>query len=139
MLLVPSEIQRSLEVSRDLVFGEDTPGLNLYISFGFGTAKLDEVGRSQADELAKALLAMKNNAIAVLLVGHTDRHGTDVYNDALSTRRARTVVEYLIRSYSLPPDMLSFSGKGKRQPLATGTTEADDALNRRVELRVLQR
>ncbi len=61
------------------------------------------------------------------ITGHTDRYGTDAYNDPLSQRRATTVQDYLT-SLNVRADKLSAMGKGKREPVTTNcSTKAPKA------------
>ncbi|WP_274572001.1 OmpA family protein [Neisseria leonii] len=79
---------------------------------------------------------------AIRIIGHTDRKGSDAYNDALSMRRAETVRRYLV-SRGVPVGIMSAQGLGKRYPVkecaATLPREQEIAClqpNRRVEIEV---
>jgi len=69
------------------------------------------------------------------VIGHTDSVGTDEYNMRLSERRAMAVRDFLL-SEGVNPSIISASGMGERDPVATNDTEAGRALNRRVEVHV---
>ena len=49
------------------------------------------------------------------MASHTDRHGSEKYNLDLSSRRARSVIDYLI-SVGISPDRLQSQGYGKSRP-----------------------
>lgn len=49
------------------------------------------------------------------MASHTDRHGSDLYNERLSARRAKAVVDYLI-SAGISPDRLTSRGYGESKP-----------------------
>lgn len=69
------------------------------------------------------------------VVGHTDRAGSDTYNDDLSLRRARSVAN-LLESMGVEPAAISVSAKGEttpREPTADGVRNPQ---NRRVEINV---
>jgi outer membrane protein OmpA-like peptidoglycan-associated protein len=68
----------------------------------------------------------------VTVIGHTDRSGSVTGNDALSLQRAKTV-QALIRQSGIDADNMLVLGRGSREPVASG---ASDALNRRVEIHV---
>ena len=70
----------------------------------------------------------------IYVVGHTDNQGALDYNLDLLKRRAVSVVETLTGEYGLAADLLKAGGVGPMAPLATNSTEAGQALNRRVEL-----
>jgi len=72
----------------------------------------------------------------VTVVGHTDSVGTNEYNQALSERRAQSVLNYFV-SQQVNPLRLESYGKGETEPRADNNTEAGRQLNRRVELWIL--
>lgn len=68
----------------------------------------------------------------VTVIGHTDRTGSAVFNDALSLKRAQSVRE-LIRQSGIATDNMLTLGRGSREPL---DLNEPDRLNRRVEIHV---
>ncbi len=80
----------------------------------------------------------RNPSLQVEVAGHTDSDGAAAYNQGLSERRARTVMDYLI-SRGVDESKLSYRGYGESQPIADNATRAGKAENRRVELRILNR
>ena len=77
-----------------------------------------------------------------MVVGHTDRIGSDDYNMALSQRRAQTVANYL-SSRGVPADVIRAECAGETQPAVEcsdkfGRSELIACLqpNRRVEIQV---
>jgi len=69
----------------------------------------------------------------VTVIGHTDSVGSDAYNQALSERRAQSVVNYL-GDHGVARVRLEAVGRGETQPRTTNATEAGRQLNRRVEI-----
>ena len=70
--------------------------------------------------------------IGLLIEGHTDNAGTSEHNTLLSTRRAESVRDYFINtSPALKPII---SGEGENRPIASNSTKAGMAKNRRVEI-----
>ncbi|MBK8073674.1 MAG: OmpA family protein [Ramlibacter sp.] len=59
---------------------------------------------------------------SVTVTGHTDRLGSDAYNDALSTNRAATVKAHL-ESLGVKAATVKASGQGKRQPVTTSCSD----------------
>jgi flagellar motor protein MotB len=57
-------------------------------------------------------------------------------NTGLSRERAGTVAEHFQRALGLPPEAISYEGKGDSQPVATNASEEGRAQNRRVEVEV---
>jgi hypothetical protein len=76
----------------------------------------------------------KDAAASIVIEGHTSSEGSDAYNQTLSERRAKSVVDDLVRR-GIPASRLSASGVGEARPLAGNDTEAGRVLNRRVEVR----
>ncbi len=128
-----AEISGALSSNATRAFGVE-PSVNLRISFAVNSADLSEAGLKQAKELGKALGAPSLKGHHFEIVGHTDKHGDDAYNDKLSQRRAETVKSFLVREYDLPAADLTAVGKGKRELLYPGDGDQDHALNRRVEV-----
>ena len=52
----------------------------------------------------------------ILVVGHTDRIGSDSYNQKLSERRAAAVKTYLV-SKGIEANRVYTEGKGEKQPV----------------------
>jgi OOP family OmpA-OmpF porin len=79
----------------------------------------------------------------VLVTGHTDRIGTQQYNQRLSERRADAVRDYLV-SRGVPKDRIETLGMGKTQPVPGVVCNQKNlkelivclAPNRRVEIEV---
>ena len=67
--------------------------------------------------------------------GHTDFQGSFDYNIRLSNRRARSVVNYLIKN-GVGEERLTYIGYGTTRPVATNETEEGRQQNRRVEFRI---
>lgn len=72
--------------------------------------------------------------------GHTSLVGSEAYNDKLSLRRARTVVNYLVAEKGISPKKLVAKGYGEQRPkfLPGKATEAELERNRRVEFKVVR-
>ena len=68
------------------------------------------------------------------LSGRLKKKYTD--NVGLSRERAGTTAEYFQKALKLPPEAISYDGKGEHEPLATNKTNAGRAINRRVEVQV---
>lgn len=83
------------------------------IFFDFDKATLRPESKEALDGLIDLLKLNPN--VTIELSAHTDRKGTDEYNDNLSQRRAETVVDYLIEG-GIENNRLEAKGYGKRQP-----------------------
>ena len=131
------------------------------IFYDFDRAVLRDESKKALDELAQVL--RDNPNVTIEMASHTDRMGTDEYNIALSSRRARSVIDYLI-SVGIAADRLQSQGYGESRPktitkklareypqfkegdvlteeyiekLSPEDQEAADQINRRTEFQVL--
>lgn len=102
------------------------------IHFDFDNDLLKPESDTALEEIAKALRA--DTRLDIYVVGHTDNKGTLDYNEDLSMRRARAVVNKLISNCSIGSDRMVPVGVGLAAPIATNKTEEGRSLNRRVEL-----
>lgn len=73
--------------------------------------------------------------ITVEVGGHTNSQPKDDYCDSLSTLRAKSVSNYLIKS-GIEQGRVTFKGYGKRQPIATNNTRAGRRKNQRVQVKI---
>lgn len=103
------------------------------ILFPFNSTEILPAGKSNLQELASSLEKYPNSDI--LIVGHTDSVGTDVYNLDLSQRRALAASAYL-QSLGVPASRLQTAGKGESEPVQPNDTEEGRARNRRVEIAI---
>lgn len=69
------------------------------------------------------------------VTGHTDRAGSDAYNDALSVRRAQAVAS-LLETRGMPAGVLQVVGKGESEPKVPTIDGERNPTNRRVEIAV---
>ncbi|WP_172960961.1 OmpA family protein [Oceaniglobus roseus] len=99
--------------------------------FGTGSADLEE---GQFDSLNQLAAYLRDNpGQSLTLVGHTDDEGALAANIALSKRRAKSVMDRLVRDYGAPRDRLRFEGVGFLAPRASNSTDDGRLANRRVE------
>lgn len=90
------------------------------VLFAFNKANLKAEGQQALDQLYGELSALKPQDGSLVVIGHTDRIGSEAYNQKLSEKRAQTVVDYLV-SKGIPADKISARGEGKSNPV-TGST-----------------
>ncbi len=87
------------------------------------------------DEAARIIRERPN--LKVVVEGHTCSMGTDIYNQRLSERRAKSVRDYLVKK-SVPAAQLTVKGLGESRPIAYNATEEGKRMNRRVEFKLMQ-
>lgn len=83
------------------------------------------------NDIAKILNEVPD--VKVKIVGYTDSDGADAANLDLSKRRAASVKNELVKSFSVKGDRLVTDGMGESQPVAPNDTPSNKAMNRRVE------
>ncbi len=104
------------------------------VHFETNSAELTPASAAILDRVVETL--KKHPKIRVEVAAHTDSRGSAAYNQALSERRAKSVMDYLV-SHGVDASRLSAHGYGESQPVASNATPEGRAKNRRVELRIL--
>lgn len=111
---------RTIDIEKDSLYYVDfvlysihKPSVLENIFYDFDRAALRDESRKELDELIELMDINPN--VTIELSAHTDRKGSDQYNDRLSQRRAQSVVDYLINK-GVAKDRLSVAGYGKKQP-----------------------
>lgn len=109
--------------------------------FGFDQSQLSAAGQQALDQLYRDL-TLERRVASILIVGHTDRLGSDTYNQALSERRAGSVARYLVQR-GIPADAIRAEGAGESRPVVecrgtqpTAALKQCLAPNRRVTITV---
>jgi outer membrane protein OmpA-like peptidoglycan-associated protein/Tol biopolymer transport system component len=90
---------------------------------------------TELDNLADLLMENKN--LVLEIGGYTDSTGTDEHNLLLSSKRALSVVNYLVKK-GINPGRLRYKGYGNSSPVGSNVTEEGRRLNRRTEAKVLE-
>jgi peptidoglycan-associated lipoprotein len=105
---------------------------NIYYDFDKADLRSESIA-----ELDKLLVLLNENPSLVIQVGsHTDTNGTERYNMRLGDRRARAVVDYLIKK-GIPRDRLVAFGYGESTPMVyPELSDYDEQSNRRTEFRI---
>jgi outer membrane protein OmpA-like peptidoglycan-associated protein len=101
--------------------------------FDFDQAVLREQVRVVLDELAMKLKTADYDRLEI--VGHTDRIGTEDYNQYLSERRAWAVARYLIQK-GVPVTKVRVEGRGMHEPVTAANACA--GLTREATIACLQ-
>jgi len=104
------------------------------VLFAFGKADLSPKADRNVDKLADFLKKYPNRN--VLIEGHTDSIGSDEYNLNLSRKRAGAVSDKLV-GIGVDPGRVTTVGYGEKYPAVANDSEANRALNRRVEVIIL--
>ncbi|KIG16616.1 putative outer membrane lipoprotein [Enhygromyxa salina] len=107
------------------------------IQFDYNKAQI----RPESDELLAEVAKVINETprIKKLRVeGHASAEGDHDYNVELSQRRAKAVLDHLVKRGKVDPARLESEGYGPDRPIADNETEAGREANRRVEFTILE-
>jgi len=108
------------------------------IVFERDSADLNEQGKEFLDINIMTARALMQRATFIDVVGHTDDKWDDDHNMELSKKRAASVRDYLI-SKGVDASKMVTTGMGETMPIASNTSKAGRAKNRRVEILILGR
>ena len=129
------QLRMQTELARIAATKQESRGLVVTLPSGIffdsGKSTLKSGAKKTLDRIAAQLVG--DNAIRVVVEGHTDSTGSADKNMALSEKRAQAVRDYLV-SKSIPESQITSAGKGESEPIATNKTVAGRQQNRRVEL-----
>jgi outer membrane protein OmpA-like peptidoglycan-associated protein len=104
------------------------------VPFKFNKYSLTPDATQELDKLAQNVQNDKRFFIAV--EGYTDLIGSKTYNEALSRKRADSVVEYLVAKHDIPIYRIHMIGLGEEKPVEDARNREANAKNRRVEVKV---
>jgi chemotaxis protein MotB len=105
--------------------------LSQKLLFASGSSKIDKRGLDALKSIAGVL--SKSTELSILVEGHTDSDGDDKLNWDLSSNRAMSVTQELIKN-GVEPARLSAAGRGEHAPKASNSDEKGKAVNRRTEI-----
>lgn len=108
------------------------------ITYDRGSAYLTDVTRAMLNE-AHASMANRTDIVRVRIEGHADDGGSEERNNLLASERAQNVMDYLVGTLRMPRELFEVQSFSDNQPLTSGTSQADEAANRRVEVSILVR
>jgi OOP family OmpA-OmpF porin len=104
------------------------------VNFENDSAKLRNEDMPVLDDAVAILNRYPQMRIEV--AGHTDNVNTDAYNQPLSERRAKSVMEHFVGK-GIAADRMTAKGYGESMPIADNGNAEGRLQNRRVELKVL--
>ncbi len=111
------------------------PSLQPVRTFRFCAGDTALRGRDARDAAQFAQQLKSTPPERIVLVGHSDRAGTCLANDAMAMRRAEALREALVRA-GLDRRRIDVVSLGKRRPEDFSSSAQADAINRRVEILV---
>ena len=134
------EMQQSLQGTGIQVqrTAENTLTLNMpsnsSVNFAFAKSDLNFDAQNALNSVAQVLNNYPDSNLMV--TGHTDDVGSDADNQRLSEARAISVANYLAQR-GVNPIRIAKQGMGESQPKVPNTSDANRAINRRVEISII--
>lgn len=128
---IPGAKVERVEEGINVTFDENNPdGSKAGVYFATNKFNITENSKLALDKLVRIFNEYPDTEI--LIEGHTDDVGSDDYNMKLSERRAKAVSDYL-KAAGIPASRVIAKWYGESQPKVDNTSDANRALNRRVE------
>lgn len=108
----------------------------LEIRFPTGLSQVND--QSDLSALYSIIEKVKlSNTAKILLEGHTDNSGDEIKNNALSNSRCNAIKKILIQK-GIQEARIEVQSFGSKKPKVSNDSEINKAINRRVELKVIQ-
>lgn len=120
-------------IAKDLQQAVDLSAKQIY--FLTASAQLLPESFNALNQVAAILI--RNPHLNLQIHGHTDNVGTAPFNQDLSERRAKAVLNFL-QQQGVSQQRLTAKGFGQQQPIASNNTTEGRSQNRRVELHLYQ-
>lgn len=129
------EVVETVIEKKDSVTTLTKPNLEFSnIQFDFDKYLITTDGQTELDRLITTLKS--NSELKVSLSGHTDNWGADTYNQTLSQNRVWAVYMYILNN-GIEKKRVKIEAFGEKNPLNNNQTPESRALNRRVEIKIL--
>ena len=117
-----------------IAIGEKVALRNIF--FESNSFQLKNESKYELIKLSEFLISQPQ--IKIEIGGHTDYIGDDKTNVLLSSNRAKSVFDYLIK-LGVSNQQLIYKGYGKSQPIESNNTEQGRAANRRTEIKIIEK
>ncbi len=124
------------DIKPKAVLTETTIQILEKVYFDFNKATIQERSYPLLDEVVR-ILSDNPQVNLVRIEGHTDNIGTRAYNAGLSDRRAKSIMNYLIKK-GIAKNRMIAKGYGFDFPIDTNATQEGRDRNRRVEFNILE-
>ena len=121
------------EITQEII--ERLQEIGKIIYFATNDSKLNERNNQILDEVFNTL--QNYSSYKVVVEGHTDSSGQASFNQALSEKRANSVMRYLIEK-GMSPSRVSTKGYGETRPAVSNDTAEGRRENRRVVFEIYQ-
>ena len=127
------EVYKEIQL-KNIAVGSSIVLKNIFFDYDKATLRQESVAElKRLIDLLTTVPSMK-----IEISGHTDKRGSEVYNQSLSEKRAKSVVDYLIKN-GIKADRLTHVGYGESKPIRDEETEEAYQENRRTEFKILSK
>ena len=114
----------------------DMHSKDVYIKFDINSARIS--GFDVIDILEPVSDSLfYNSSLKLIIAGHTDSEGDEMYNMILSQNRADAVKAYFVK-HGIPGQNIQTIGYGETRPVEPNDTEAGRKRNRRAEIYIVK-
>ena len=100
------------------------------VYFSYDSAVLDQKYIPYLKKLARVIDG--HSDLRIKVTGHTDSDGSTGYNDELSLKRAKSIIDFF-KTQGVDSSRIEIEFKGESQPIDSNATEEGKQRNRRVE------
>ncbi|MCX6154307.1 MAG: OmpA family protein [Candidatus Kapabacteria bacterium] len=130
--ITKKEYKRNIVLTSIRESGSDNRSIRINnLFFDFNDYSLKPESYPELNRLAKIL--NENSKLKIIIKGHTDSIGTNSYNLSLSTKRANSVKQFLLKN-NISEKRIKTIGHGSNIPIRANDTEENRQTNRRVEI-----
>ena len=106
------------------------------VNFEFNSDTLSEETKFKLDKIVK-YVRTDSTVKRIVIGGHTDWTGTNLYNSDLSKFRTYRVLDYLTTNV-IPESIIQYANYGEERPLQSNETERGRSINRRVSVEIIR-
>lgn len=137
-IVIDEPVNESKSVVMDLPLVPIKSGAVITLKNVFFETNSTELKEESAVELMKLVQLMNQNPnVDIEIGGHTDNVGTAEYNAKLSMARAKSTMNFLVEK-GINPKRMTAQGYGAKKPIGDNNTEEGRALNRRIEVKIVE-
>ncbi|MET1254762.1 OmpA family protein [Aliikangiella maris] len=108
--------------------------ITLNVQFANNSNEITDAYRNDIKRVADFMRQYPDTRVTI--EGHTDSRGSAQYNQQLSEKRAKAVMDYLIAEFSVAANRIRAVGKGEESPIASNDTAEGRKENRRVQAEI---
>ena len=118
----------------EMVVGKEIVLKNVH----FDTDKSTLRPQSERELLHLIEILKAHPLMEIQILGYTDNVGQDEYNQKLSERRTKAVLEFVTQNGSIDKDRMTSKGMGELNPLYENESAEGRQLNRRVSFKIIK-